>query len=66
MAGHKPGTSNATWTIVLIIVGALIVAGLMNLGGLPLWAQFAVVGILIIIGAVVVYFWRSSTRGRGQ
>lgn len=38
----------------------------MNLGGLPLWVQFAVVGILIIIGAVVVYFWRSSARGRGQ
>lgn len=63
MAQSTPPAKNSTWTIVLIIVGILILAGLMNLGGMPLWSQFAGVGILVIVAAVVYYFWRRSSGG---
>lgn len=65
MAGHKPGSSNLTWIIVFIIIGGGIVSGLMSLRGMPLWAQFATVGILIVIAAVVLWAWRRS-RGKEQ
>jgi len=50
------------WSIVLIIVGALLLAGLLNVRGMPLWTQFATIGILIIVAAVVWWVWRRSTR----
>ncbi|MBD8019673.1 MULTISPECIES: FeoB-associated Cys-rich membrane protein [Brevibacterium] len=53
---------NPVWSIVLIIVGALLLAGLLNVRGMPLWTQFATIGILIIVAAVVWWVWRRSTR----
>lgn len=56
MAPSTPPAKNSTWAIVHIIVGIVILAGLMNLSGMPLWSQFAGVGILVVVAAVVYYF----------
>ncbi|MFB9776991.1 hypothetical protein [Brevibacterium otitidis] len=62
MTRRQSPAPNPVWSIVLIVVGALLLAGLLNVRGLPLWTQFAAVGILIIVAAVVWWVWRHSTR----